>query len=212
MVGTTGGTPGVLNCRDSALISAKSCCTRATVSINMFSGDHGTFRRSKLTSLSRASVQIWGATRVPLGGKRDPGAQRPPCPLTSLLGGVTTSGSRRSGIGEGTAQRVCSACHGDRFFLWLHLRIRSLLFMSSQTPIRVPRRGSLHSWVAADGPILDVFPSYLISLTCSVYEPVTSPITPSLEEDADYRPPPSPATMDQYLSAYMWRTPPEMRH
>ena len=55
-------------------------------------------------------------------------------------------------------------------------------------------------WVAADGPILDVFPSYLISPACSVYEPVTSPITPSLQEDADYRPPPSPATMNQYLS------------
>ena len=35
-VGTTGGSPGVLNCRDSALISAKSCCNRATVSIKMF--------------------------------------------------------------------------------------------------------------------------------------------------------------------------------
>ena len=53
---------------------------------------------------------------------------------------------------------------------------------------------------AADSPILDVFPSYLISPTCSVYEPVTSPITPSLREDDDYRPPSSPATMDQYLS------------
>ena len=55
------------------------------VSINMFSGDHGTFRRSELTSLARASVKIWGATRVPLGGNRDPGARRPPCLLTSLL-------------------------------------------------------------------------------------------------------------------------------
>ena len=55
-------------------------------------------------------------------------------------------------------------------------------------------------WVAADGPILDVFPSYLISPACSVYELVTSPITSSLQEDADYRPPLSPATMDQYLS------------
>ena len=55
-------------------------------------------------------------------------------------------------------------------------------------------------WVAADSPILDVFPSYLISPACSVYEPVTSPITPSLQENYDYRPPSSPATMDQYLS------------
>ena len=54
--------------------------------------------------------------------------------------------------------------------------------------------------VAADGPVLDGFPSYLISLACSVYEPVTSPITPSFQEDADYRPPTSPTTMDQYLS------------
>ena len=44
------------------------------------------------------------------------------------------------------------------------------------------------------------FPSYLILPACSVYEPITSPMTPSLQEDADYRPPPSPATMDQYLS------------
>ena len=54
--------------------------------------------------------------------------------------------------------------------------------------------------MAVDSPILDVFPSYLISPACSVYEPVTSPITPSLREDDDYRPPTSPATMDQYLS------------
>ena len=54
--------------------------------------------------------------------------------------------------------------------------------------------------VAADGPILDVFPSYLILPVCSVYEPVTSPLTPSLQEDTDYRPSPSPATMDQYHS------------
>ena len=54
--------------------------------------------------------------------------------------------------------------------------------------------------VAVDGPILDVFPSYLISPASSIYEPVTSLITPSLQEDADYRPLPSPATMDQYLS------------
>ena len=54
--------------------------------------------------------------------------------------------------------------------------------------------------VAADSPILDVFQSYLISPACSVYEPVTSPITPSLREDDDYRPQSSPATMDQYLS------------
>ena len=61
------------------------------------------------------------------------------------------------------------------------------------------------SWIslfraAADSPILDVFPSYLISPACSVYELFTSPITPSLREDDDYRPPSSPATMDQYLS------------
>ena len=51
-----------------------------------------------------------------------------------------------------------------------------------------------------DSPILDVFSSYLISPACSIYEPVISPITPSLWEDDDYRPPSSPATIDQYLS------------
>ena len=39
-----------------------------------------------------------------------------------------------------------------------------------------------------------------MSPACSVYEPVTSPITPSLLEDDAYRPLSSPATMDQYLS------------
>ena len=42
--------------------------------------------------------------------------------------------------------------------------------------------------LAADSPILDVFPSYLIPPARSVYEPVTSLIMPSLQEDADYRP------------------------
>ena len=64
--------------------------------------------------------------------------------------------------------------------------------------------------VAADGPILDVFPLYLISPACSIYEPVTSPITPSLQDDSDYRPPTSPATMDQYISGegdlLLWHT------
>ena len=55
-------------------------------------------------------------------------------------------------------------------------------------------------WVAADGPGLDVFPTYLTSPAYSVYEPATSPVTPYLQEDAAYQPPPSPATMDQYLA------------
>ena len=54
--------------------------------------------------------------------------------------------------------------------------------------------------VAVDGPILDLFPSYLISPARSDYDPVTSPMMPSLQEDADLLPPNSPATMDQYLS------------
>ena len=52
----------------------------------------------------------------------------------------------------------------------------------------------------ADSPILDVFPSHLESPAGSEYEPVTSPITPLLREDDAFRPPSSPATMDQYLS------------
>ena len=39
------------------LISAKSFCNRATVSTKMFSGDHGTFRRSELRSSLRGSVK-----------------------------------------------------------------------------------------------------------------------------------------------------------
>ena len=54
--------------------------------------------------------------------------------------------------------------------------------------------------MAVDDPILDVFPLYLISPADSVYDPVTSPIMPYLQEDADFLPPDSPATMDQYLS------------
>ena len=55
-------------------------------------------------------------------------------------------------------------------------------------------------WVAAVGPEMDVFQSYLSSPACSVYEPATSPVTSYLQEDAAYQPLPSPATMDQYLS------------
>ena len=55
--------------------------------------------------------------------------------------------------------------------------------------------------MAADQPVLDLFSSYSISPACSVYDPVTSPLTSSLQQDADYRPPPSPAMMDQYLSS-----------
>ena len=53
--------------------------------------------------------------------------------------------------------------------------------------------------VVADGPELDVFQK-LSSPGGSVYEPATSPVTPYLQEDDACHPPPSPATMDQYLS------------
>ena len=54
--------------------------------------------------------------------------------------------------------------------------------------------------VAVYGPIFDLFPSYVISPAHSDYDPVTSPITPALQEDVDFLSPDSPATMDQYLS------------
>ena len=54
--------------------------------------------------------------------------------------------------------------------------------------------------VAAVDPEMDVFQSYLSLPACFVYEPATSPVTPYLQEDAAYQSPPSPATMDQYLS------------
>ena len=53
--------------------------------------------------------------------------------------------------------------------------------------------------VAANSPEMDVFPSYMTSPACSVYEPATSPVTPCLQEDVTYQLPPSAATMDQYL-------------
>ena len=61
----------------------------------------------------------------------------------------------------------------------------------------IPRMSPLRK--VADSPILDVFPSYIESPPGSEYEPVTSPITPSLWEDDAFRTPSSPATMDQYL-------------
>ena len=70
--------------------------------------------------------------------------------------------------------------------------------LSDDDPAATSRISPLR--VAANSPILDVFPLYLILPACSVYEPVTPPITPSLREGDDYRPPPSLATMDQYLS------------
>ena len=80
-----------------------------------------------------------------------------------------------------------------RFFQWLRLHIRSLLFLFSWTPLPM---------LGPDGPILDLFPTYLIFPTHSDYDPVTSPISPSLQEDSlhvVFLPPNSPATMDQYL-------------
>ena len=71
------------------------------------------------------------------------------------------------------------------------------MFLFSWKPLHMLRRGSP---VGADGPILDVFPSYLISSAYSIYDSVTSPLTPSLQEDADCRPPASLATVDEYLS------------
>ena len=73
-------------------------------------------------------------------------------------------------------------------------------------PVQPDASPSVTSWVsplrvAVDDPIIDVFPSYMISPADSVYDPVTlAPITPFLQEDADFLPPDSPATMDQYLS------------
>ena len=59
-------------------------------------------------------------------------------------------------------------------------------------------RGSLHPrWLST---AVDLFPSYLISPAKSDYDPVTSLITPALQEDADFLPPDSKATMDQCLS------------
>ena len=53
--------------------------------------------------------------------------------------------------------------------------------------------------VAADGPVLDVFPSYSTSQAGSAYEPVTSPVMPSSHEEDDYRPPPSLRGITQSL-------------
>ena len=53
--------------------------------------------------------------------------------------------------------------------------------------------------VVAVGPEMDVFEPYFSSPACSVYEPATSPVMQSLQEDAAYQPPHNPATMDHYL-------------
>ena len=61
------------------------------------------------------------------------------------------------------------------------------------TPTKSPLRG------VADSPIMDVFPSNAESPPGSEHELVTSLIMPSLREEDVFRPPSSPATMDQYL-------------
>ena len=71
-----------------SLISAKSRCKRATMSIKMFSGDHGMFRRSEPTSLSLASVKIWGATRISpseANVSQEPGGPRVHLHLSSVV-------------------------------------------------------------------------------------------------------------------------------
>ena len=65
---------------------------------------------------------------------------------------------------------------------------------------QVPVSGISPLREVAGSPVLDVFPSYKVSPACSVYGPVTSPISPSLREDDVSRPPSSPAMMDQHLS------------
>ena len=50
-----------------------------------------------------------------------------------------------------------------------------------------------------DVPGWDVFRSSSASPVCSAFEPVATAVMPSLHEDVDSRPLPSPATMDQYL-------------
>ena len=54
--------------------------------------------------------------------------------------------------------------------------------------------------VSRISPSLDVFPPYTMSPACTVYDLDISPTSPSVREDDAYRPPSSPATMDQYLS------------
>ena len=51
----------------------------------------------------------------------------------------------------------------------------------------------------AGSPVLDAFPSYLASPAGSVYEPIISPISPSLQTDDVSGTPSVLATMDQYL-------------
>ena len=64
---------------------------------------------------------------------------------------------------------------------------------------QVPVSGISPLQEVAGSPVLDVFPSYIVSPAC-VYGPVTTPILLSLREDDVSRPPSSPATMDQCLS------------
>ena len=54
---------------------------------------------------------------------------------------------------------------------------------------------------ADERPTIDLFPSYLISPAQSFYDPATSPVTLDLQDDSEFLPPDSPATMDQYIAA-----------
>ena len=101
---TTGCTPGVLNNRFSARIYGKSCCIRATMSTNTFSGDHVSFRRSGPTSLVRMSEREYNrnadlpqreSTQVRWGG-RD--GRREPCSLV-LVAHRTTGRAGQATLG-----------------------------------------------------------------------------------------------------------------
>ena len=76
---------------------------------------------------------------------------------------------------KGTAQRVCPACHSDTSRGACRGFSGGSIYVSGASCSCSARRRSrcdvavLSTPVAAKGPILDVFPSYLISLACSAY-------------------------------------------
>ena len=100
-----------------------------------------------------------------------------------------------AGVREGASRCVHTACDGNTAcgpcggFTGGSVFVSGAFFfcVAERRPIPYIRISPLRE--VADSPILDVFPPYLVSSAGSVYEPVTSPLTPSLQEDDAYRPP-----------------------
>ena len=112
-VGTTGGTPGVRNWRYSALISTKSRCKRATVSIKMFSGNHMWYVPTVRTNILIPNFHkdLGSHSCTPLR-QTCPRSLEVPCPTPYISrrgGGNCGAGASRSSASRSSIPPVASA-------------------------------------------------------------------------------------------------------